>query len=251
MSEEIKCPYSAKVLARHDYGGACWNGQRIGVFDGESQIGEYLRNYHGFGEQTFAPFLSGGNWYALYSKDYTCTRLMKLPSCEDIGGEESDGFGFCPTALYVPQVCTQDITTPEPYNPRRDIKKWATVREEDGRRHYDWPDGDQEYKRLCDEHDAAFEQWMDANPFTWKYAPFGFVSGCIWGDDCSWKIEYIDLSRVADGVITREARFGYIELPGGVDLKTAIDLSSYEHGTEFVTIAVQKRFALSGAEQPA
>lgn len=41
---------------------------------------------------------------------------------------------------------------------------------------------------------------------------FGFVWGCIWGDDSTWKVQWLDLSRVVDGVLTREERFGYVEL---------------------------------------
>lgn len=59
------------------------------------------------------------------------------------------------------------------------------------------------------------------------YYPFGFVAGCIWGDDSSWKIEYLDLSAVEKGEIRRDARFGYIEMPDGISLKQAIDLVDY------------------------
>jgi hypothetical protein len=38
------------------------------------------------------------------------------------------------------------------------------------------------------------------------------VWGCIWGDDSSWKVQYLDLSRIQDGLINRDERFGYIEL---------------------------------------
>jgi len=24
---------------------------------------------------------------------------------------------------------------------------------------------------------------------------FGFIWGCVWGDDASWKVQYLDLSR--------------------------------------------------------
>lgn len=37
---------------------------------------------------------------------------------------------------------------------------------------------------------------------------FGFV----WGDDSSWKVQYLDLSQVQSGKITRDDRFGYVEL---------------------------------------
>jgi hypothetical protein len=41
---------------------------------------------------------------------------------------------------------------------------------------------------------------------------FGFVWGCVWGDDSTWKVQWLDLSRVAEGVLAREERFGYVEL---------------------------------------
>lgn len=46
----------------------------------------------------------------------------------------------------------------------------------------------------------------------WPVGAFGFVWGCIWGDDSSWKVQYLDLGRIRDGVIGREERFGYVEL---------------------------------------
>lgn len=41
---------------------------------------------------------------------------------------------------------------------------------------------------------------------------FGFVWGCVWGDDSSWKVQNLDLSAVQDGVIRRDERFGYLKL---------------------------------------
>jgi hypothetical protein len=32
------------------------------------------------------------------------------------------------------------------------------------------------------------------------------------GDDSSWKVQYLDLSRVQQGVVRRDERFGYLEL---------------------------------------
>jgi hypothetical protein len=48
--------------------------------------------------------------------------------------------------------------------------------------------------------------------FEWPKGDFGFVWGCHWGDDGSWKVQYLDLSRVQQGVVRREERFGYVEL---------------------------------------
>ena len=62
-------------------------------------------------------------------------------------------------------------------------------------------------------------------PYRWRVWPqnWGLVAGCIWGDDSSWKIQYLDLSRAAEGIIGREERFGYIELPAGRKLYECVD----------------------------
>jgi len=46
----------------------------------------------------------------------------------------------------------------------------------------------------------------------WPTGDFGFVWGCVWGDDTSWKVQHLDLSRVSEGVVTRSERYGYLEL---------------------------------------
>lgn len=156
----------------------------IGVFDGNEQIGTYERNY-GSMFNTFCPFIGvDGKWYALYSRDYTSTRIMSLPDCKDIGGEEPHTFGFCPTGYYVPidGAPFNKDGTPEP-----DIKT--------------------EQKEWDDWFLKAYEE---------KYMPFGFVSGCIWGDDSSDKLEYLDLSRAHEGILVRDARFGHISLPNKI-----------------------------------
>jgi hypothetical protein len=52
--------------------------------------------------------------------------------------------------------------------------------------------------------------WNDT--FELPKGDFGFVWGCIWGDDGSWKVQFLDLSRVQDGMLVRDERFGYLEL---------------------------------------
>jgi hypothetical protein len=54
------------------------------------------------------------------------------------------------------------------------------------------------------------EDW-DADQ-EWPNGDFGFVWGCVWGDDRSWKVHYLDLKRVQQGIVRREERFGYVEL---------------------------------------
>ena len=174
----------------------CWNVLKVSIFlvegDSKTKIGEYDRNYSSMYD-TFFPFRQGNREYALYSKSYTATRVMSLPDCKDICGEDPKGNGFCPTGFFVPSVeCEDDLGT-----------------------EYD-PNGQ-----------------------------FGFVSGCVWGDDSSWKIQYLDLSRIDEGIITRDARFGYIELCGSASLKEAIDTEWWEKDNPVVQIACAKRFDIA------
>ena len=46
----------------------------------------------------------------------------------------------------------------------------------------------------------------------WPVGDFGFVWGCVWGDDTAWKVQHLDLSRVSQGILGRDERFGYVEL---------------------------------------
>jgi hypothetical protein len=131
------------------------------------KVGEYERNYCLM--DTFFPFEQNGKHFALYSKEYTATRVMSLPDCKDLCGEEEDSVGFCPVEFYVP------------YDPEDGIT-----------------------------------------------GHFGFVAGCIWGDDSSWKIQYLDLANIEAGVMTNTSRFGYIELPSGLSLKEAISFRLWD-----------------------
>ena len=54
------------------------------------------------------------------------------------------------------------------------------------------------------------ERWT--GDYEWQKGDFGFVWGCIWGDDSTWKVQHLDLSRIAHGEIVRRERYGYVEL---------------------------------------
>ena len=127
-------------------------------------VGTYERNYSTLYE-TFAAFRVGDHDFALYSPDYTATRILELPSCHDVGGEEPDPYGFCPVEYYVP------------------VDETGRLR-----------------------------------------APYAFVSGCIWGDDSTWKIQMFDLDAVEQGALRRYEKFGYITLPDRVKLADAVQL---------------------------
>ena len=47
---------------------------------------------------------------------------------------------------------------------------------------------------------------------TWPNGTDGFVIGCYWGDDSSWKVQHLDLSEIEKGIITRSERYGYLPL---------------------------------------
>ena len=80
----------------------------------------------------------------------------------------------------------------------------------------------------------------------WPHGDFGFVWGCVWGDDSIWKVQYLDLSRAGEGVVVREERFGYQELVTrrGVPGSEFIRVSNWSGGPR-VTFHVPRRFDLA------
>jgi hypothetical protein len=228
LGKSSKFTSAAKLLEHHKYskktgqyellitpisfGDSAWSYLSVEVFKDNQFLGHYVRNYSSFYD-TFWPFKQEDKEYALYSCDYTSTRVMSLPDCNDLGGEERHQQGFCPTELWVP-----DNSIPET--------------EDD-----------------CPEPDHIKGQ-------------FGFVAGCVWGDDSSWKIQYLDLKNVSSGIIRRDDRFGYIELLGSQKLQDAIDLQDYctndtweyqgkiyDMTNTHITIACAKHFHLADLEK--
>jgi hypothetical protein len=184
-----------------------WGSSLIKIFDGDVQIGEYKRNYPSFAEATFEPFELNRQWYALYSPNYTATRILSLPDCLDVGGEEPSSGGFCPVEFYVPRY-----------------KKVLRKSSQTGEERDDWwftPQAENHSgKEVADNGDElTFSPWLSLTT--------GFVAGCIWGDDTSWKLQVIDLSRAAEGIITRSARFGHFELADGLSLRESIKLDRF------------------------
>ncbi len=203
--------FTAKPIEEIEKGEKYWNYQNIGVFDGETKIGEYKRNYSSF-MKTFYPFKKNGNWYALYSSNYTATRIMSLPDCKDIGGEEKDTWGFCPVEYYIPE-----------YNQCSFKYK------------------DTEEKFQC----FDFKTCEECAPLeTQCFTEFGFIAGCVWGDDSSWKIQYLDLSQADKGIIKREDKFGYIELLDSLSLKESISMRMAEDKIDRFEIATARCYDL-------
>jgi hypothetical protein len=186
-------PFSINIVLR-DHGPEVWKIARVDIFKGSDaaarQIGSYERNYAGWCAETFAPFMLDGRWYALYAPDYTATRVMELPSCKDLGGEEPTSHGFCPVDYYVP---------------------------------YDHPE--------ATAGDAG---------------RFGFVAGCIWGDDSSWKIQYLDLANALSGLLVRKEMFGYVAMPSNAPrLKDCVSLDGYSRQYPHARLTVSLPYDLS------
>lgn len=101
----------------------------------------------------------------------------------------------------------------------------------------------------------------------WPTGNVGFVWGCHWGDDSSWKVQHLDLSRVTDGIITRDARYGYLEIadhgwtPPWRDLERTVDALpsapppflrvTMHAGVANVAIATRAHFNLHSGERTA
>jgi len=184
--------YSVKIIEKIETRAGCWNSNRIGVYDGDVLIGEYIRNYPQLFD-TFYPFqMENGNWYALYSSDYTGTRIMSLPNCKDIGGEDSNAFGFCPVELYVPKYKLED----------------------DGELV-----GESELESINELNDSEYSHIKNA---PWKYSKIGFVAGCYWGADYAWAIQRLDLTNADKGVIVRHVNPDLGELAPDATLKTSV-----------------------------
>jgi len=122
--------------------------------------------------QTFEPFRQGARDFALISTNYTATSVMELQTGEIVATEEPPGEGFCPVGCYVP----------------------------------DW----------WDVHDSiklpGSMPWRPADDEWPSAGDFGFVWGCFWGDDSSWKVQHLDLADIQHGVVRRDDRFGYLKL---------------------------------------
>jgi hypothetical protein len=236
--------YKAEIVEKVENRPGTWNSIRVAVFrcegEGKEQVGQYTRNYPNL-FRTFCHFRKNDKDYALYSPDYTASRIMELPSCKDIGSEEPHGAGFCPTDYYVPRYIEREsiglndevhrhrINEPSARDLVAQTNKFTPLDEKTG-------------KRITVEKPS-----YPVSPLL--YYPFGFLAGCIWGDDSSWKIQYLDLSKAESGILKRDDRFGYIALPDSLTLDQAVNIADYQCDPEeawahYITIAIQKRFDL-------
>jgi hypothetical protein len=84
----------------------------------------------------------------------------------------------------------------------------------------------------------------------WPTGDFGFVWGCQWGDDSTWKLQYLDLSLVEQGVIVREERFGYLSISTFHDLApTRFIHVSRDDGETTVVVSLPQQFDVDTGER--
>jgi hypothetical protein len=133
-----------------------------------------------------------------------------LPKDRSLRIRRGDSVGFCPVGFYVPD--------------------W-----------WDLHDGTQLFPGSLSWHPRDHE---------WPVGDFGFVWGCVWGDDSSWKVQYLDLSGVRGGVIRRDDRFGYLRLATDpkLDMRDFIRCSSWE-GQRRVEFYVESHYDIESGQR--
>lgn len=193
-------------------------------FTGETLF-EYERNYAML--ETFEPFYHNGKYYALISPQYTKTSVVDLNAGEIVAeevlelktlsnGKQVYAEGFCPAEFYVPG--------------------W-------------WDFFDGSYLNINVPNSTIDELTQEITKNTAKYisSDFGFVSGCIWGDDWSMKIQYLDLTEIENGIIKRDDRFGYISVSEKLSLKDSIDYepSIFDNERSTLNIAINVEYNLN------
>lgn len=216
MLKDIINPFTLIIKEKEIRPGA-WSVNEVSVLNNEKKIGEYTRQYPSFTKETFFPFKKNDKWYALVSAKYTCSEIMDLQTGKIIGGEEESPSGFCPVEFWVPK---RYLVTDKKYNIS----------------YYSYETDTDFYKEENDPNIIYGDM---------EYAPFGFVAGCIWGDDSSWKIQMIDLKNADKGIIIRTDPFDYASMPHNLTLKNAIQIEDDDNdGYITFNMSVLKRFNL-------
>ena len=245
--------FLAKQLESVNTKPGCWNICRIGVFkvpiiraenkdpaidwDAAEQVGEtYDYGYSNFRSDLFYAFRRKNRIFALYSIDYTATRVMEIYQdnnnwqWRDHCGEERDAYGFCPVHFYVPE--NTDLSYESEGDPlAEEILQGADF-------------GCNDFTN----HEGKTVSWIIN-----RYAcDTGFVAGCCFGDDSSWKLRVIDLSKIEEKELKITDKFGYLEL-ANMPLQDAIKFyfegpNVNGTGRRTLTIAAQVHFDFDTGE---
>ena len=189
---------------------------------GENKIGEFIRHYPNYTEDTFVPFIINNKEYALYSSNYTTIEIMELPSCKKVElTKESieDLAHFCPVKAFIPKI-VKCVDSNFVYNNFENID--------------------------ISEFGDDFVEIYDMS--------FAFISGCVWGDDSSWKLNILDFTKLSEGKVSflkgGDGNWLYIELPNiGCPLQDMIQIYEDSNDTSdtlnfYIDIPTIRRTAL-------
>lgn len=168
-------------------------------------VASYHRNYP-YLLRTFHPFRQlgeGGQWreYALVSDNYWKTSVLDLVTGEMVATE-----GGTVSEDELTQRLEAGVSPEVVERLRQDYVPGAGFCPQEFRV-FDFNEFfDAEVLPSPEEFDLVRGMWA-------------LVAGCVWGDDSTMKVRYVDLSRIGDGVVRVDERFGYVEL--GADLGNA------------------------------
>lgn len=147
---------------------------------------DYPRNYSFRYE--FEPFrqLQGDEWhdYALISTKYTTFQVLDLETLEIVAERATDERGD--------GFCPREFYVPD-------------------------------LMEVLRPSDFESDRLYLSDVLESRQGLFGFYSGCVWGDDWSDKLRYIDLSKISEGIVTEETRYGYWPLPNNGRLRDHIE----------------------------
>lgn len=177
--------------------GKGWGHSLMHVLRDDEEVFSYERDYPSFGKSTCKVFhqydFVDHAWrsYLLFSKDYVRASVLNLDNGDECDesypiyhGKEEPSISFCPMEFKTfPIVDDYDGSD-------KDIASWM---------------------EMCHER---LDFCNDILSFS---GVFALESGCIWGDDSSSKLRHVDLSRIRDGVLKCDERYGYFELLGGLE----------------------------------
>jgi hypothetical protein len=182
-----------------------WGHVVMHVLRDDEEVFSYERTYHIFGKETCRPFpqydFVDHQWhdYLLFSEDYVRASVLNLETGEradepypvDAQGNEHPGIGFCPTGFKVFSL-VDEYAGPSSMDPRDGaIAYWQSIVDE-----------------------GSHSRILDLLSYS---GVFALESGCVWGDDLSAKLRHIDMSRIRDGVLSTDERYGYFELGVPID----------------------------------
>lgn len=200
--------------------------------DGTQQVvAEYIRNsdsWHAF--EPFRQFLNGvWHHYALVSINPFKVAVLDLSTGKIIAEEgtvhipsadqkllpadlATKIYSFAPVAFHVPDFFAD-----------HDLYYYDRIA--NGEHPHENEDPEAYRARVGWHH--AYDYFTLSQVFPKKYSgTFGVFAGSIGFDDATWKVRYVDLSRIREGIVTTDERFGYVEFAGEArDFRHSIEVT--------------------------